>query len=196
MEISTDDVDRSHVLISYDDAFWIGVGVEFTMDLEIRISGSGAYEVDNDAIADQPFGVPVYRDEREQAVFDLVPLAGARRQVVDANVDAKLIGETLQFAFPQAQARAVAATAIPGSSPGTGDQQALGVRISDPADLVPPPADRLHREGCRIMVHARACPRAGLWPDPWADPARIGSQIIDAINLPPRRRGAPLDRVP
>ena len=37
------------------------------------------------------------------------------------------------------------------------------------------------------MVDPRACPRAGRRPDPWADPARIGGQIIDAIGNRPAK---------
>jgi len=38
--------------------------------------------VDDDAIADERFGAPVLRDEREQAMFDLIPLAGSRREMI------------------------------------------------------------------------------------------------------------------
>ena len=34
-------------------------------------------------------------------MLDLVPLAGAGRQVADHDVDAKFVGQLLQFAFPQ-----------------------------------------------------------------------------------------------
>jgi len=36
-------------------------------------------------------------------VLDFVPLAGAGRQVADHDVDAELVGQLLQFAFPQPQ---------------------------------------------------------------------------------------------
>jgi hypothetical protein len=84
--------------------------------------------------------------------------------VVNDSVDAKLIGRTLQLAFPQTQAGPVAAAAI------GGDQQAGGSRISAPADLVPPPTDRLHREACRVMLDADA------------DPGCIGGEIVDAVR--------------
>ena len=111
MEVSTDDVDRSHVRIGDGDAFWIGVGVKFAVDLETGVGGGGADHVDDDASADQRLGAPPPDCDPggEPAMLDFIPLAGAGRQVVDDNFDAKLIGETLQFAFPQAQARAVAA---------------------------------------------------------------------------------------
>ena len=50
------------------------------------------------------------------------------------NGDADLVGQTLQFAFPQADAIAVGAAAVGGD-----------------ADLLPPAADRLDREGRRVV---------------------------------------------
>ena len=41
------------------------------------------------------FAAPVLRDEGEQAVLDLVPLARARRQVTDRDREAELVGEAL-----------------------------------------------------------------------------------------------------
>jgi len=51
-------------------------------------------------VTDQWFATPVHRDEGEQAMLDLVPLAGSRRQVGYGYLQAGLIGEALQFAFP------------------------------------------------------------------------------------------------
>ncbi len=48
MEISTDDVDRSHVLIGDGDASWIGVGVKFAVDLETGVGGGDADQVDDE----------------------------------------------------------------------------------------------------------------------------------------------------
>ena len=46
-------------------------------------------------------------------MLDLVPLAGAGRQVVNLDLDADLVGEALEFAFPQANSGAVAARRHP-----------------------------------------------------------------------------------
>jgi hypothetical protein len=43
---------------------------------------------------------PVHGDEGEQTVLDLVPLAGAWRQVSQCDLQAGLIGEALEFASP------------------------------------------------------------------------------------------------
>jgi hypothetical protein len=42
----------------------------------------------------------VLADEREQAVFNLVPFAGARWKVADGNREAGLVGQPLQLQFP------------------------------------------------------------------------------------------------
>jgi len=59
--------------------------------------------------------------------------------------DADLVGQTLQLAFPQANAIAVGAAAV------GGDDESGGVAVTGAADFLPPAADRLDREGrfCR-----------------------------------------------
>ena len=50
--------------------------------------------------------------------------AGAGRHVMDRDVDAEFVGETLQFALPQPHAGAIAATAV------AGDGQACGIPLA------------------------------------------------------------------
>jgi len=61
-------------------------------------------------------------DEREETMFDFVPFAGARRQVMDRDAQAGLIGQGLEFPLPQAQAAAVGAARVGGDqeTPGLG----------------------------------------------------------------------------
>src|SRR4051794_30583666 len=58
------------------------------------------------------------------------------------------VSNYLQFAFPQPNMRAVAATTA------TGDRQALGVGLALADNVVPPAADRLHGERGGVMIHA------------------------------------------
>src|SRR5215831_9332483 len=78
---------------------------------------------------------PVLADEGEKTVLDFVPLAGAGRQVADDDVEAELVGQLLQFAFPQPDPRAVAAAAI------GGDEQPGRVGVTRPSEVEPPLAD-------------------------------------------------------
>ena len=66
---------------------------------------------DDYLVADQRLPPPVHADEREQAVLDLVPLAGARREMADGDFHPKLIRQLLQFHLPKAYLGAIAATA-------------------------------------------------------------------------------------
>src|SRR5882762_2986295 len=112
----------------------------------------------------QRTGRPVLADEGEEAVLDLVPLAGAGRQVADRNVEVELVGQFLQLAFPQPDPRAVAAPAI------GGDQQSGCLGIASPTDGKPPLADAIDGEGGRVMVDADTYPSG------------IGGKVIDTIG--------------
>src|SRR5437588_42954 len=118
--------------------------VESAAHSEAGFGGSSRDQLDDDAITDEWLGTPVLADETEEAVLDFVPLAGAGRQVADHDVDAELVGQLLQFAFPQPHPRAVAAAAI------GGDQQPGGVGVTRPPEVEPPLADAVHREGGRV----------------------------------------------
>src|SRR6266446_10459258 len=102
----------AHVCIRYDNPAGVLAGVEFTMYRVAGFGCSGRDQLDDHAIADEWLGAPVLTDEGEEAVLDLVPLAGAGRQVADHDVEVEFVGQFLQFAFPQADPRAIAAAAI------------------------------------------------------------------------------------
>src|SRR5437868_758086 len=138
--------------------------VEFAAHSEAGFGGSSRDQLDDDAITDEWLGTPVLADETEEAVLDFVPLAGAGRQVADHDVDAELVGQLLQFAFPQPHPRAVAAAAI------GGDEQTARLGITRPTDGKPPLADGVHRESGRVMVDADT------------DPPRIGGKVIDPVR--------------
>jgi hypothetical protein len=53
-------------------------------------------------MAEQWLGAPIHADEREQAVLDLVPLAGAGRQVMDADRECRgEFSNRCDIAFPR-----------------------------------------------------------------------------------------------
>src|SRR5579864_8884540 len=137
MELGSFDVDGGHFFIRNLDPLRVTVGIELTANTQTRSSSGRGDQVHNHAVADQRFGTPVQSDEREEAMLDLVPLAGARRKVTDRNLDPNLIGEALQLAFPQPQTRTVAATSV------RSNEQSLRVGIANAADLIPPAADGL-----------------------------------------------------
>ena len=102
VELGTFDVDGGYLCVRYDNAAGVLAGVEFAAHGEAGFGGRGRDQLDDHAIADEWFGAPVLADEREEAVLDFVPLAGAGRQVADRDVEAELVGQILEFAFSTA----------------------------------------------------------------------------------------------
>src|SRR4051812_21126768 len=100
-------------------------------------------------------------------MLDLVPLAGARREVVDGDLDAEFVGQGLKLTLPEPHARAVA------PAPVGGDGQATDIAIAAVANVMPPGTDRLHGKCRRVVVDADA------------DPTGIGGEIVDAIGHRP-----------
>ena len=77
------------------DTFGIFVFVKFGAHLEAGVGSRGCDQLDYRAIAAQGLAAPVDGDERKQAMLDLVPLAGARRQVTHGNRNAEFVGQLL-----------------------------------------------------------------------------------------------------
>src|SRR6266446_3036189 len=84
--------------------------------------------------------------------------------MTDRDGETGLIGQLLQFPFPQAHPRAVAASSV------RADEQAFRLRILLLPHLVPPTSDALHGKGGRLMVDAHV------------DPAGIASQVVHPIR--------------
>ena len=104
MESVAGDVEGSHLGVGDSDALRVKVLVDFASHGEAGLGRGSGDQVDDNAIADEWRGAPILADVREEAVLDLVPLAGARRQVVDLDGEGELVGQGLQLAFPQADA--------------------------------------------------------------------------------------------
>ena len=63
MEIIARDVEGLHLLVGYEDSFWIYFVVEFAADGQAGLRRRRPDQFDDDAIADQRFGAPVLGDE-------------------------------------------------------------------------------------------------------------------------------------
>src|SRR5579871_3148658 len=142
------------------------------MNFEARGGGCGTNEVDHDFIRLQRLALPVAGDVTEQAVFDLIPFAGARRKMADLDLEPGFVTQLLQFDLPQATAAAVAATAV------SGDQQAPCLAMTMPAQTFPPASNRGDSKLGRVAADADA------------DPGLVVPQVIDAI-----RNGLALARI-
>jgi hypothetical protein len=79
---------------------------------ETALVGRVADEVDDGLVVPQRASAPVDRDEREQTVLDLVPLAGAGREVTDVDRHVEVVGDALQLVLPHVRPVAVAAPGV------------------------------------------------------------------------------------
>jgi len=87
--------DRFHLGIGDLAPFFVAAGVEFALHFEPGPCRRCCDEIDHSLIRSQRFAPPVERDEREQTMFDLVPLARARRKVAYGDWDCELVSEAL-----------------------------------------------------------------------------------------------------
>ncbi len=84
---------------------------------EARLRGCTCDQIHNDLVAGERTPAPVLGDETEQPMFDLVPLAGARRKVTHPQGDSKLVRQELQRLLPKPITTAVAATSVRRKAP-------------------------------------------------------------------------------
>lgn len=77
---------------------------ELGADLESLPGGGVGDQVHDDLVAHQRSASPVLGDMAEDAVFDLVPLAGAGRTMANVNGNAQTVGQFLQRDLPQTAA--------------------------------------------------------------------------------------------
>jgi hypothetical protein len=94
------DIDHRYFGVGYDHPFWIVILVQLAVQTGAR--GGRGDQLNHRVVPDQRLGAPVLADEREQAVLDLVPLAGAKREMAEHDVNSDVVGVLLQLTLPQA----------------------------------------------------------------------------------------------
>ena len=155
---------RLELLGGHANSFGILGGIEAAGDLEAALGCGGCDQFDNDFVTGEWLPSPVLGDEREQTVFDLVPLAGPGREVANRNIESCLIGQLLQLQLPQPDARPIAASAI------GGNEQPRRFWITLDSHGEPPLADALDSEGRRVVVRSHV------------DPAGVFAQIVYPVG--------------
>ena len=90
------DVECGELFVGDFDSGRIAVRVNLRADLETHLCGGCCDEIYDDLMAHQGLPSPVLADEGEQTMFDLVPFAGARRQMANKNFNPGFVGEFLQ----------------------------------------------------------------------------------------------------
>ena len=95
VEVVPRDVHLGQFVIADFDPCFVGVGIELGLDRETGLRGRTGDEIDDGFVADQSFAAPVLRDEAEETVLDLVPLARAGREMAYGQLQPRLIGQVL-----------------------------------------------------------------------------------------------------
>src|SRR6266542_3386780 len=136
-----------------DDADGIFPLVESSAYTQTRFRGRIANQLYCGFAAHERAAAPVLCDLSEEAMFDLDPLAGARREMADAHVEAGVVCEALEFHAPEVRTRTVAPSTI------GRDQELFGPRIGLVPHLSPPTAERRNSEFCAVVIDPDTYPR-------------------------------------
>src|SRR5271168_4439625 len=94
------DLQRAHLLGGHSAAGRILAAVEASPHEQAASIRGVADEVYDRLVRAQWSPAPIHRDEREQPVLNLVPLARSRREVTDADGEAERVGEPLKLVLP------------------------------------------------------------------------------------------------
>src|SRR5258708_17531421 len=132
MKVGSGNSYRGHLLIANFDARFVVVRVQSGANHQ-AIHGRGTgNQVDDGLPTRQWVAAQVLGDEAEQAMLDLIPLAGARREMTHAQFQPHCVGQLLQGYLPKSGSTTVAATAV------GGDEQFSGPRETRTAHAFPP----------------------------------------------------------
>jgi hypothetical protein len=81
VKVLTVEGDGREDLIRDTNSYGVGMGIESCTDMQAGLGSRVADELDDGLVIDQGSCAPVLGDMAEEAVLDLVPLAGTRRKV-------------------------------------------------------------------------------------------------------------------
>ena len=95
VEVVADKIDGIHFGVGDLDAGGIGVLIELATNFQTCPGRCRSDQLDDDLMADERFAAPVAGNEREQTMLDLVPFAGAGRQVTHGDGNAEFVGQLL-----------------------------------------------------------------------------------------------------
>ena len=105
-------VELVHRFPRYFDAFLVAGKVQGCLDIQAGSCLRIGDEIHDRGQTVQRAASQVLANERKQPVLDLVPLAGARREVAHRDPKARLAGEALKLQLPEPDARPVAPAAV------------------------------------------------------------------------------------
>src|SRR5277367_1895043 len=91
------EVNLSQFLITDLNTRWIRSCIKTGFYLETSFRPGGTDEIDNNLMTDQRPPAPVHGDIRKQAMLNLVPFAGAGREMANRDLQAAFISQVLDF---------------------------------------------------------------------------------------------------
>src|SRR5712692_628047 len=103
---------RTHLRLAHVLPRWVGPLVQLGLDAQASLRPRVTDQLHDRLEGAERTASPVLGDVTEEAVLDLVPLAGAGREVRDVNTQTQVISQALQLRLPSARAIAVAAARI------------------------------------------------------------------------------------
>ena len=86
MEVVGLEGNRLELLCAHSNSLWVLGGIEPTSDLQPAPGCGGRDQFHDHFVTREWLPSPVLGDEREEPVFDLVPLAGPGREVADRDL--------------------------------------------------------------------------------------------------------------
>src|SRR5438552_6844812 len=155
MKLRRDYVDARKLFIA---DFYSGFVVAFIQSRPYQqpgLRGRVGDEIDDHPVTGQRTTAPVLGDKAEQTVFDLVPLARARRKVADLQAQLQLVRQILQSDFPQSVAASVTAAAV------GANHQFRSPRKPPYSHLQPPASNAGPGDLRRLVVDSHAPPTYG-----------------------------------
>jgi hypothetical protein len=164
VELGTCDVEVCKFFIADSDACVVVVGVKRRSDDETSFSGRTGNQVHDHFVGSQRAPSPVFGDEAEQSMLNLVPLTGAWWKVAHFQGEVQFVGQFLKRFLPEPIAAAVASPAI------RSDEQLAGTRESWRTHLGPPPSNARRGELGGVMI------------DTHTDPTFVARQIVDTVG--------------
>ena len=167
MERVSTQIDGFEFVVRYGAPGRVSVGVQLALNPQPRPGRGRPDQVHHHLVADQRLSAPVLTDRGEQAVFDLVPLAGPWWEVAHVDFKARLIRQFLQLQLPQAEPIPIAAARVGRY------QQPSGARVERLPHAAPPTPDALDGKSSRIVVR------------PHTDPGLVLGDIVHPIRTDP-----------
>ena len=109
MKVGPVQIDGGQFGIANFDASRVTCDVEFSLDRESLLDGSGGDQIDDEFMTNEWSPAPILRDMTEHPMFNFVPLTRSRWEMADVNRQAQVRGRVPQGHFPQPTANVIRA---------------------------------------------------------------------------------------